>query len=60
MSTEGIVPFVCKHCSLPYRATMVPLDEQRSGSFECEERHRLVHEWTGDYGLYDWQPIRGD
>jgi hypothetical protein len=52
------VQFICGTCRLPYRATQQQSTEQLSGSFECEECHKPVHEWTGFQDYFDWQPIR--
>jgi hypothetical protein len=56
--TQTTVHFVCAHCGLPYQATQQQSTEQLSGSFDCEECHKPVHEWTGFYDLFNWGTTR--
>ena len=42
----------------PLRAREEVCAEQHSGSVECEECGKIVHEWTGFYNLVGWKVIR--
>jgi hypothetical protein len=58
MTTQTTVYFVCPSCGLPNRATQELRPERLSGSFECVECRKPVHEWTGFYDLFNWQAVR--
>ena len=55
---EVSVFFICPRCRLPYRATQKQMMVRMSGSFQCAECDRTVHEWSGFYNFSDWQPVR--
>ena len=53
-----VMYFTCPNCRLAYRAREEVCAEQHSGSVECEECGKIVHEWTGFYNLVGWKVIR--
>jgi hypothetical protein len=54
MSTQITVHFRCP-CGMRYTATEEQGPEQSSGSFNCEDCKKPVHEWKGNFHYFDWR-----
>jgi hypothetical protein len=53
---EVAVHFACRHCEKIYVASQE--SRRGTGTFNCLECAKQVHQWSGNYNFADWKPVQ--